>query len=230
MTESEWQSCTDPRVMLDVLPGRASDRKLRLFACSCCRLFWRKLTDARCRSAVEIAEQFADGLVTARARGRAFTAARQTTRHVGAPTQNAFHAAAYAAHADPVTAARGVSGNAQYARGHWSAGPNGPVLRRWGGGPLCSLLRDIFGNPFRPQPRVAPSCLAWDGGTVKNLAQSIYEGRSLPAGTLDNSRLAVLADALEDAGCEQPDLLAHLRSPGPHVRGCWAVDLLLGKG
>jgi hypothetical protein len=64
---------------------------------------------------------------------------------------------------------------------------------------------------------------------VVALAQAAYEQRELPAGTLDLTRLAVLADALEEAGCDQADLLGHLRGPGPHVRGCWAVDLVLGK-
>ena len=62
------------------------------------------------------------------------------------------------------------------------------------------------------------------------MAEAAYEQRELPAGTLDPARLTVLADALEDAGCADADLLGHLRGPGPHVRGCWAVDLLLGKG
>jgi hypothetical protein len=61
------------------------------------------------------------------------------------------------------------------------------------------------------------------------LAQAAYDQRELPAGTLDPTRLAVLADALEEAGCDQADLLSHLRDPGPHVRGCWVIDLLLGK-
>jgi hypothetical protein len=64
---------------------------------------------------------------------------------------------------------------------------------------------------------------------VPRLAQAAYEQRELPAGTLDVARLAVLADALEEAGHDQVDVLGHLRGPGPHVRGCWAVDLLLGK-
>jgi hypothetical protein len=58
----------------------------------------------------------------------------------------------------------------------------------------------------------------------------IYEDRKMPEGTLDNARLAILADALLDAGCSDEDLIQHLRSPGPHVRGCWAVDRILGKG
>jgi hypothetical protein len=71
--------------------------------------------------------------------------------------------------------------------------------------------------------------LAWNDGTVPRLAQGIYEDRKLPDGTLDNSRLAILADALLDTGCEDEGLMAHLRSPGPHVRGCWAVDAISGK-
>jgi hypothetical protein len=71
--------------------------------------------------------------------------------------------------------------------------------------------------------------LQWNDGTVRRLAEGAYEHRLLPSGTLDLARLAVLADALEEAGCDQADILKHLRGPGPHVRGCWAVDLLLGK-
>jgi len=76
---------------------------------------------------------------------------------------------------------------------------------------------------------VDPSWLAWDGGAVPKLATIAYEERVLPAGTLDPALLAVLADALEEAGCADAELLGHLRGPGPHVRGCWVVDLLLGK-
>jgi hypothetical protein len=89
----------------------------------------------------------------------------------------------------------------------------------------AALLRDIFGNPFRP---VTPDP-AWQTPQVVALAQAAYDQRELPAGTLDVARLAILADALGDARCDQADLLAHLRGPGPHVRGCWVVDLILGK-
>jgi hypothetical protein len=89
----------------------------------------------------------------------------------------------------------------------------------------AGLLRDVFGNPFRRVPRVA----AWRTPDVLSLAQAAYDERLLPSGELDAMRLAVLADALEEAGCGDDVLLAHLRSPGPHVRGCWVIDLLLGK-
>src|SRR5262249_758953 len=90
----------------------------------------------------------------------------------------------------------------------------------------CHLLRDIFGNPFHPVS-VNPG---WLTPTVTTLAAATYEERSLPSGELDTARLAVLADALEEVGCDNPEMLSHLRSPGPHVRGCWAEDLALQKG
>jgi hypothetical protein len=90
------------------------------------------------------------------------------------------------------------------------------------------FLRDIFGDPFRPVS-LAPAVLAWNDATVVRLAQAAYDQRQLPEGTLDNGRLAVLADALEEAGCTDADILGHLRGTGPHVRGCRPVDLILGK-
>jgi len=70
---------------------------------------------------------------------------------------------------------------------------------------------------------------AWLTPTVLSLAQAAYDNRIIPAGMLDNARLIVLADALEDAGCDNADILNHCRHLGEHVRGCWLVDLLLGK-
>jgi hypothetical protein len=82
----------------------------------------------------------------------------------------------------------------------------------------AALLRDIFGNPFRPVA-FAPS---WRTSTAVGLARTMFESRDFAA-------MPVLADALEEAGCDNPDVLAHCRGPGPHVRGCWVVDLVLGK-
>ena len=80
------------------------------------------------------------------------------------------------------------------------------------------LIRDIFGNPFRP---VAFSP-AWRTDTVVSLARQMYESHEFGA-------MPILADALQDAGCDDDDILNHCRGPGPHVRGCWVVDLVLGK-
>ena len=80
------------------------------------------------------------------------------------------------------------------------------------------LLRDIFGNPFRPVT-FSP---AWRTDTALTLARQMYESR-------DFSAMPILADALQDAGCDSAEILDHCRGPGPHVRGCWVVDLVLGK-
>jgi hypothetical protein len=95
----------------------------------------------------------------------------------------------------------------------------------------CALLRDIFGNPYYPTPTVDPFWLAWNNGTVRHLARAVYEERELPSGKMNSGRLAVLADALEEAGCGDDTILAHCRQAGTvHVRSCWVVDCLLGKG
>jgi hypothetical protein len=85
----------------------------------------------------------------------------------------------------------------------------------------CDLLRDICGNSFRSATRQL-TWLAWNDSTVPRIAQTIYDDRAF-------DRLPILADALEDAGCDNADILNHCREPGEHVRGCWVVDLLLGK-
>ena len=70
--------------------------------------------------------------------------------------------------------------------------------------------------------RIDPQWVAWNNETVLKLAQTINADRAF-------DRLPILADALEEAGCTDADMLQHCRGPGPHVRGCWVVDLLLGK-
>jgi hypothetical protein len=96
--------------------------------------------------------------------------------------------------------------------------------------PQVALLRDLFGPfPFRPVP-IDAAWLAWNGGTVRRLAEAAYQERDLPAGTLHPARLGVLADALEESGCHDQEILRHGREQGAvHVRGCWVLDLLLNK-
>jgi len=86
----------------------------------------------------------------------------------------------------------------------------------------ADLFRDVFVNPSRGPVRANRAWLAWNGRTVVKLARAVDKSQEW-------DRLPVLADALEDAGCADADLLGHLRSLGPHVRGCWAIDLLLGR-
>jgi hypothetical protein len=85
----------------------------------------------------------------------------------------------------------------------------------------CSLLHEVFGNSFR-LVIIDPSWVNWHGGTIPRMAQAIYDDRSF-------DQMPILADALEEAGCTDQDILAHCRGPGPHVRGCWVLDLILGK-
>jgi hypothetical protein len=204
MTEEQWLACTDPMLMLEFLRGRASDRKLRLFGVACSRRVWAWL-DPRARVAVEVAERFADGL----ADSEELRAARLACTAAGAS------AAWYPAASNAAVAARNAALSAQ-------AGLDPTVERA----AQADLLRDLFGNPFRPlRPRAAsrsPGRMASSAGA----ALALYEERSLPEGTLDVQRLA---EALEDASCTEEPLLGHLRRPGPHVRGCFAVDWLLGR-
>jgi hypothetical protein len=117
---------------------------------------------------------------------------------------------------------------------HWSAEAWLDWAGTAGGGAkeeeaaLAHLLRDVVGSPTHAGS-LLPDVLARNDRTVPWLAEAIYHERKMPEGTLDTGRLAILADALLDAGCEDEDLMADCRSPGPHVRGCWAVDLCLGK-
>jgi hypothetical protein len=87
---------------------------------------------------------------------------------------------------------------------------------------LASRLRDIFGHPFRPPPQIDPARLSWNGGTVPELARTIVEQS-------DYGLMPILADALEEAGVTDEEILQHCRQAGDHVRGCWVVDLILGK-
>jgi hypothetical protein len=221
MTEAEWLACSNPGKMLEFLESMASDRKWRLVACACCRRIWHLLTDERSRKAVEAAEQFADGEIEASKLAAAHAAAWPvlTTSSDAAyyPGQAALCAAApkpvrlvlaYANKAVALTQARHLSGdwNKQMEQG-WAAS--------------CDLLREIYGNPFGPVS-LNPAWLTSNGGTVPKLAQAIYDDRRF-------SDLPILADALEEAGCDNAEILAHCRQPGEQVRGCWVVDLLLGK-
>jgi hypothetical protein len=148
---------------------------------------------------------------------------------------NALHAALatlepcawFAAHL-----ASGFSGNAvgwEWVRDHEGCPPGLNLAANQGETrQQVPLFHDIFGNPFRPTA-MDPGWLSWNGGTIPTLARAVYEERELPSGHLDRVRLALLADMLEDAGCIDANILEHLRGPGPHIRGCWVMDLLLGK-
>jgi hypothetical protein len=219
MTEAEWLACDDPRPMLKWLRGKASDRKRRLLAVGCCRRIWKDIRMATRRRAVEVAEQFADG--TAGANDLRAALLRATA---GGRFDRASFAACWSASDKsrfvervPFEAAKHVASRVAKSR----SSARGRKARDEELSAQAALVRDVFGNPFR-LVALGPAWPAWDGGTVPKLAQAIYDDRAF-------ERLPVLADALEEAGCTNPDLLGHCRQPAEHVRGCWAVDLLLGK-
>jgi hypothetical protein len=217
MTEDEWADWSgDPDFLLDPVRNTVSGRKLRLFACACCLRIWHMLTDERSRKAVKVGELFADGKVDERELAAAKVAANSA--HFEAATPAIFSPAAHAAACAFYTAtAPPILTFAAANRAASSLGLEKEAEQK----EQASLFRDILGNPFRPV-FADTSWLAWNDDTIPKLAQAIYDDRAF-------DRLPILADALEDAGCDNADILAHCRGPGPHVRGCWVVDLLLGK-
>lgn len=246
MTEAEWLACEDPHPMLLFLQSkqgntvkrkwpRLSERKERLFACACCRRIWHRLVDERSRRAVEVAERCADGKVDREemevaARG-AYLAATDVRAYdnddLAAPEYAALNTIGVYDATGAITtmtpsffalnaaenAATSIANRANVERpeGRNRAFRTETLAQ-------AELFRDIFGNPLRPV-FLDPSWLTF---TVTSLTAAIYADRAF-------DRMPILADALEDAGCTNQDILAHCRSGGEHVRGCWAVDLLLGK-
>lgn len=219
MTEAEWHTCRESSKMVEFIRLKTSDRKLRLFACACCRRIWDLLVDARSQAAVEFAELYADGgvnrvtLLEARDEARQAKQLRSHSDPVGLATSAAFDATRdtgrSAAENCLAEASRAVS---EVDTNHCDE----TELQK-----QADLLRDIVGNPFHPVA-LDPLLLAWDSGLIPKLAHGVYDDRAF-------DRLPIIADALEEAGCTDADILSHLRSGGAHVRGCWVIDPLTGR-
>jgi hypothetical protein len=247
MDEAEWLACTDPEPMLQHLRGKASDRKLRLFAVACCRRVWTSLEHEEFRDAVRKAESFADGhadraeLLQAYEQARAIFSKLQG-KHNGpgaALTASAFPGPPKSfleriadALDDPwwedefdkgdplapaLVTARHAARAAADLRGEKTV--LGSPVTRAELREQTDLVRCLFGNPFRPWPVGG----GWSTSEVRALADAIYAERAF-------DRMPVLADALEATGCSSPELIEHCRSGKQHARGCWVVDLLVGKG
>ncbi len=219
MTEQEWLAATDPMPMLEFLRAKGSDRKLRLFACACCKSVAPLLQCNECFRVVEVGESYADDTVSesvaeARKHARsewieydgygyladAASLVRSTVDHH--PHQITWLCPA---EMDWQAAADGDQGEASIFKALSQHQPH--------------LLRCVFGNPFRP----VTIPMSWLTSDVLSLAHGIYAERAF-------DRTPILADALQDAGCDNADILDHCRDPnGVHVRGCWVVDLLLRK-
>jgi hypothetical protein len=232
LTEQEWDSWADPTEMLKHLEvtGRASNRKLRLFACACCRRIWVALPSEASRRAVEASESYADRQVKSGVRRQAEQEARSASSQTSGSKEPwkmyAGYAALHAAAKSAWEAAFSVAQEAKcaamwYEEPHSERGVGERQERAAAseGRIQCDLLRDIFGPlPFRPVS-VAPS---WQTARVFEACQAMYAERAF-------DRMPELADALEEAGCDNREILHHCRSAGEHVRGCWVVDLVLGK-
>jgi hypothetical protein len=226
MTEAEWLASSNSEPMLAFLSrSHLGERKLRLLACAWAREWWRYLREPG-KDAVETAERFADGragrpeLVAA---CKSVCQARQVIQNELAGHRRGDRTFRF------VWLAREAIEAASYATDlAWSiracltaAHRTGEVSSLGDSYTRGMLVHDIFGNPFH-SVAVDAEWLARSSGTAIDLAASIYETREF-------DRVPQLADALEKAGCPDDDLLSHLRGPGPHVLGCWALDLLLEK-
>jgi hypothetical protein len=217
VTEQEWLTATEPMKMLKYIRQNVSDRKLRLFGVACCRRIWSHLHYEIEKLGVLVAEKYADGLMTEEEM-------RQVNSEIDKCGDTRNSASDYVTHHDidvVCQVSTAVTWCGEYQALCDEHGNETQAATRWKD---CEtreqlvLLRDIFGNPFHPVT-ADPS---WLTPTVTALASAIYTDRAF-------DRLPILADALEEAGCDHPDVLAHCRGDGPHARGCWVVDLVLGK-
>lgn len=234
-----------------------SERKRRLFATACCTRVERLMPMDEARRLLRAAGDYADGSIDAtelEVARRACDAAAQSRQRGRSPwlkhERDALYAATLVSRTEAagrlgtlVTAARARAGAIVWERYVESLGgvlrvdpgefaPLESIVRTCDRSFLtaemaaeaalqAAILRDIVGNPFRPV-RVDPAWLTWEGGLITRMARAIYDGRRF-------HELPIMADALEDAGCEAPEILAHCRGQGPHVRGCWLLDQLLHK-
>jgi hypothetical protein len=205
-SEKEWLSCDEPPKLMAALLDRnpnTTDRKIRLYACAAARLYLSTHPADVCyHDALAVAERFVEGSATAEELQRAGREAEECYQPTAdnIDLQIVRHAA--------YLRTRGDSDSVRYATSYSSFDEKTNSL----------FFRCIFGNPFRP----VSFCEEWRTDTAVALARQMYESREFGA-------MPILADALQDAGCDNEDILSHCRGDGPHVRGCWVVDLVLGK-
>jgi hypothetical protein len=207
--EALWYASSDPAKMLDLLEGafadgEISERKIRLFVCACCRRLWHKLSPETRQNHVDVAERYVDGRAT-REEFEVVDWAREEPKELAI-------AACCRWDFDPY-------GGLYYLHYEIQAAFQKDKLGTTESAAQAHLLRDIFRVPY---PRPVTFDLAWKTTEVIALANTIYD-------KLAFDRMPILADALEEAGCHNAEILSHCREPADHVRGCWLIDLILGK-
>jgi hypothetical protein len=221
VTEQEWQECKNPWPILGFLRPKEKEhaKQLRRFAVGCCYHTWHLLPEEGQRL-VEVGQQFEEGTIARHQRAVSVAALRALHGRFGADTP--ILRAAYRCKdiaIDVWTAAIISGGTALAAAEAADSIVGSPTYIHAYTAELAAqtdLILCII--PFRPVI-LDP---AWSTPAVVQLARSLYEERRF-------EDLPVLADALEEAGCQDAAVLGHCRGPGPHVRDCWVVDLLLGK-
>jgi hypothetical protein len=216
MTEAEWLACDDPDLAKAFLWEWASERKRRLLAVAACRRVGHLLTDS-VRDIMAGIELYLDRP------GRVEITLISESYSVSLTGEELVNQLPARKRLARWLRAAGVNDLGDIFA--WVIDNTAEAARREERRRLCGLLRDVVGNPFHPVIEMTVKL----SRPVLSLAQAAYEKRDSSSGHLDNARLAVLSDALEEAGCTDADIMSHLRSPGPHVRGCWALDLVLGK-
>jgi hypothetical protein len=217
MSEAEWLHAVGPERLMaylsvvhktDATP--AGDRKFRLFAVACCRMLPPSEIPETVRDAMAALESAVDSPSSRRQLARIRRSITQSGRidvwNLDSTSQAVAHAAT-----DDAYEAVSVAALAAGLGGNRDSRPQRAIEQ-------IRLVHDLFGNPFRPVA-FAPS---WRTTDAIGLARAMYDSRDFAA-------MPILADALEDAGCDSADVLAHCRGDGPHVRGCWVVDHVLGK-
>lgn len=225
MTEKEWLDCTGP--MLDFVRGKASERKSRLFACACCRRVWKQLWSGSVgHEGVLTAERYADGKASAEELSNCQRLVQeQLELYPGEPVYDASYWVCGRDIQEVIEGSAGYAANNSTLEVEQDSEDFDARCERRRDEELAvqaSFLHDLFGPLLFRSVDLDPSWLTWNDGTVRRIAQAIYDERGF-------DRLPILADALEDAGCQDTEILTHCRGPGPHVRGCFVVDLLLEK-
>lgn len=226
MTEKQWEACRDPDELLDYHSMKRDPRRLRLLAAACARRLWlavgEHLRGPAFQQLIDVVERYADGTADRTEFVAARKPFRRAARELAAVRSGAVQTAVSVLDCLSHDAMEGMTAAINNAREVHRA-------RAREGAAQCDLIRCVFSNPERPPVVIDPASLAFNDGAVVKLARVIDNERELPSGNLDVARLAILADALEEAGCAEPAALAHLRGPGPHVRGCHTVDAIVRR-